>query len=76
LNFFSEGSYGLPNETFWKNIHQLEAGHFLTLKHNHLQIKKWYHFEERIAKLQNQFAQNEEEYITSLLLKAIKYKVG
>lgn len=74
LNFFSEGSYGLPNETFWKNIHQLEAGHFLTLKNNHLQIKKWYHFEERIVQLQNQFAQNEEEYITSLLLKAINFR--
>ena len=25
LNFFSDGSYGLPNETFWKDIKQLEA---------------------------------------------------
>ncbi|RKS01910.1 asparagine synthase (glutamine-hydrolyzing) [Flavobacterium sp. 102] len=74
LNFFSEGSYGLPNETFWTNIHQLEAGHFLTLKNNHLQIKKWYHFEERIVKLQNHFEQNEEDYITNLLLKAINFR--
>ncbi|NNT72582.1 asparagine synthase (glutamine-hydrolyzing) [Flavobacterium sp. IMCC34852] len=74
LNFFSEGSYGLPNETFWTNIQQLEAGHFLTLQNNHLQIKKWYHFEERIAHLQNQFHQNEEEYITNLLLKAINLR--
>lgn len=74
LNFFSEGSYGLPNETFWKYINQLEAGHFLTLKHNHLQIKKWYHFEKRIVQLQNQFAHNEEDYITNLLLKAINLR--
>lgn len=74
LNFFSEGSYGLPNETFWANIQQLKAGHFLTLRDNQLQIKKWYHFEERIAKLQNQFHQNEEEYITNLLLKAINLR--
>lgn len=74
LNFFSEGSYGLSNETFWTNIQQLEAGHFLTLQGNQLQIKKWYHFEERIAKLQNHFEQNEEEYITNLLLKAINFR--
>ena len=74
LNFFSEGSYGLPSETFWTDIQQLEAGHFLTLRDNHLQIKKWYHFEERIAQLQNQFHQNEEEYITHLLLKAINLR--
>jgi asparagine synthase (glutamine-hydrolysing) len=70
-NYFSEGSYGLPYQTFWQNIHQLESGHFLRLNQNQLQIKKWYHFEQRIAFLQNQFAANEEEYITQLLLKAI-----
>ncbi|MEZ4877619.1 MAG: asparagine synthase (glutamine-hydrolyzing) [Flavobacterium sp.] len=74
LNFFSDGSYGLPNETFWKDIKQLEAGHFLTIKTNHLQIKKWYHFEERIEKLQNHFEPNEEEYITNLLLNAINLR--
>jgi asparagine synthase (glutamine-hydrolysing) len=68
LNFFSEGSYGLPSETFWCSIQQLEAGHYLTLKDNHLQINKWYHFEERIARIQNNFQNNEEEYITNLLL--------
>ena len=74
LNYFSEGSYGLPNETFWKNIHQLPGGHFLTLKNNSLQIKKWYFFEERILNLQNHFESNEEEYITNLLLKAINLR--
>jgi asparagine synthase (glutamine-hydrolysing) len=74
LNFFSEGSYGLPNETFWQNIHQLPGGHFLTFKNNSLQIKKWYFFEERISKLQSQFKDNEEEYITNLLLKAINLR--
>lgn len=74
LNYFSEGSYGLPHQTFWQNIHQLEPGHFLRLNQNQLQIKKWYNFEERIASLQNQFAVNEEEYITQLLLKAINLR--
>lgn len=70
-NFFTQGSYGLPNETFWKNIHQVEPGNFLTLKNNSLQIKKWYSFEDRISNLQNHYEKNEEEYITQLLLKAI-----
>ncbi|WP_396157179.1 asparagine synthase (glutamine-hydrolyzing) [Flavobacterium sp.] len=74
LNFFSEGSYGLPSETFWCSIQQLEAGHYLTLKDNHLQINKWYHFEERIARIQNNFQNNEEEYITNLLLQAINLR--
>ncbi|MCA6422545.1 MAG: asparagine synthase (glutamine-hydrolyzing) [Flavobacterium sp.] len=74
LNFFSDGSYGLPNETFWQKIQQLPGGHSLTLKGNNLQTKKWYHFEKRIALLQNQFDKNEEEYITHLLLKSINLR--
>jgi asparagine synthase (glutamine-hydrolysing) len=74
LNFFSEGSYGLPNETFWQNIEQLPGGHFLTLKDNSLQLKKWYHFEDSLSLLQNQFDKNEEEYIIHLLLKSINLR--
>ncbi|WP_293870270.1 asparagine synthase (glutamine-hydrolyzing) [Flavobacterium sp.] len=74
LNFFSEGSYGLPNESFWKDINQLPAGHFMILKNNELQIKKWYFFEDRVLKLQSQLQENEEDYITNLLLKAIKLR--
>ena len=74
LNYFEEGSYGMPEETFWMGIQQLQGGHFLTLKNNSLQIKKWYHFDERIAELQNHFEENEEEYITQLLVKAINLR--
>ena len=74
LKYFKEGSYGLPNETFWQNIKQLPGGHFLILKDKTLQIKKWYHFEEQIFRLQNQFEKQEEEYITNLLLKAINLR--
>lgn len=74
LKYFSEGSYGSPEETFWKNIHQLSGGHFLTLKNNSLEIKKWYFFEERIHKLQSHFESDEEEYITNLLLKAVNFR--
>jgi asparagine synthase (glutamine-hydrolysing) len=74
LNYFSEGSYGKPNETFWNTIHQLPGGHYLTLKDNVLHLKKWYHFEERIEYLQNKFHENEEKYITQLLLKATRFR--
>lgn len=72
--FFTEGSYGLPNETFWKSIHQLPGGHSLTLKNNSLQIEKWYAFETRTKSLFSHFENNEEEYITNLLLKAINLR--
>ncbi len=74
LNYFAEGSYGMPDETFWMGIQQLSGGHCLTLKDNSLQIKKWYHFEERITELQNHFEEDEEEYITRLLVKAINLR--
>ena len=73
-SFFSEGSYGLPNETFWKNIHQLPGGHCLTFKDNAFQIEKWYSFENRTQNLFQHFEKNEEEYITNLFLKAINLR--
>lgn len=73
-SFFAEGSYGLPNETFWHNIHQLPGGHSLTVKNNVIEIEKWYSFENRTKLLFNQFENNEEEYITNLLLKAINLR--
>lgn len=74
LNYFCEGSYGLPDETFWKNIHQLPAGHFLEYVNNNLILKKWYHFEDRIIELQQIKQIDEEEFITNLLLKAINLR--
>ncbi|MGL2964076.1 asparagine synthase (glutamine-hydrolyzing) [Flavobacterium sp. RSB2_4_14] len=74
LNYFAEGSYGLPNETFWQTIEQLPGGHFLTLKKNNLQLKQWYSFENRVHSLFQHFENNEEEYITNLLLKAINLR--
>ncbi|MGC4041475.1 MAG: asparagine synthase (glutamine-hydrolyzing) [Flavobacterium sp.] len=73
-SFFTEGSYGLPNETFWDNIVQLPGGHCLTLKDNSLRIEKWYSFENRTKSLSYKFEDNEEEYITNLLLKAINLR--
>ena len=51
-NYLAYGSYGLPNETFWKDVSQLPGGHFLFLKKDKLEIKKWYVFEDEIKKHQ------------------------
>ena len=49
--YFVNGSYGLPTETFWENIHQLPAGHALSYNNGHLTIEKWYDF---VQNVQNQ----------------------
>ncbi len=72
--FFSEGSYGLPKETFWQNIHQLPGGHSVSFQNNSLHIEKWYSFETRTKSLFHHFENNEEAYITNLLLKAINLR--
>jgi asparagine synthase (glutamine-hydrolysing) len=46
-NYLSFATYGLPNETFWKSIHQLPAGHCITVSDENLtdfQIHPWYDF--------------------------------
>jgi asparagine synthase (glutamine-hydrolysing) len=49
-SYFAFGSYGLPHETFWSDIAQLPGGHFLEFENKNLTIKKWYNFEEEVAK--------------------------
>ena len=50
-NYFIHGSYGMPCETFWKGIHQLEPGHYLVWSKNKVKFYQWYnllnHFEEK-----------------------------
>lgn len=70
LKYFAEGSYGSPEETFWQCIKQLPGGHFLIWRNKKVQLTKWYHFEEHILNLQNEFKVSDEEHIIDLLLKA------
>lgn len=50
-NYFYYGSYGMPHETFWKGICQLEPGHYLVWSKNKLEFGQWYdlenYFEEK-----------------------------
>lgn len=49
-SYFAYGSYGMPSETFWKDIHQLPGGHFLELSDDNLQIHQWYDFVKEVKK--------------------------
>lgn len=52
-NYLSFGTYGLPHETFWQNIHQLPAGHYFEYDLNALpkvEPVKWYDF---VANIKN-----------------------
>ncbi len=74
-SYFSFGSYGMPNETFWSLINQLPGGHYLEYSNKKIKIHKWYFFEERIKKHQNNYTYSEakEKYIT-LLKNSIKLR--
>lgn len=47
-NYFCFGSYGLPEETFYKDVLQLPAGHFMEYKGEKLHVERWYDFVERV----------------------------
>jgi asparagine synthase (glutamine-hydrolysing) len=66
-SYFAFGSYGMPHETFWSAITQLPGGHFLEYN-NKLTIKKWYCFEEEVAKRPKDltFEQAKEQYVNLL----------
>lgn len=50
-NYFTYGSYGMPEETFYENISQLPGGYFLKSSHGEFAVEKWYDFEAEIAKI-------------------------
>ncbi len=49
-SYFGYGSYGMPEETFWEDIHQLPGSHFLRYKEEALEIHRWYDFIEEVKK--------------------------
>jgi asparagine synthase (glutamine-hydrolysing) len=57
--YFNEGSYGMPNETFYKEVLQLPGGSYLTFDSNKLSVIKWYDFENEVRSIS--VAENEEE---------------
>jgi asparagine synthase (glutamine-hydrolysing) len=67
-SYFAYGSYGNPDETFWEEILQLPGGHFLEFQNQQLVLKKWYFFEDEVAKQPKNltFEQAKEHYIALL----------
>ncbi|MBC5833332.1 asparagine synthase (glutamine-hydrolyzing) [Flavobacterium sp. F372] len=75
--YLVNGTYGLPDETFWKNIYQLSPGHFAELspvnKYD-FQPKKWYNFEDRIHTIPQMNANTLKEEYSALLDDAIQLR--
>lgn len=67
-SYFAYGSYGMPDDTFWEGIAQLPGGHFLEYENKNLTLKKWYCFEEEVAKQPKNltFEQAKEQYVALL----------
>lgn len=49
-SYFAYGSYGMPTQTFYKDILQLEAGHCLSWEKGKLSIKRWYDLVKAVEK--------------------------
>jgi asparagine synthase (glutamine-hydrolysing) len=67
-SYFAYGSYGMPDETFWESIVQLPAGYYLEYQNKNLITKKWYCFEDEVAKQPKNltFEQAKEQYVALL----------
>ncbi len=74
-NYFTYGSYGMPSETFYRQISQLPAGHFLEFSAGNLSIEKWYDFEERVQKINSELSFPEaRDYYLALLKDSISLR--
>jgi asparagine synthase (glutamine-hydrolysing) len=79
-NYYTYGTYGLPNETFFENIKQLQAGYFFEINFSEkldfgvLKSKKWYDFPERISKIKQLPKEELKECYKALLKDAIQLR--
>lgn len=67
-NYLCYGSYGMPDETFWEDIHQLPGGHYLEFDGVNFHISRWYFFEKSVKKLPQitDYQTAKKQYITLL----------
>lgn len=82
--YFTSGRYHFCNQTFWKNILQIEAGHYANIDLNNIpdeiQTKKWYSFAQNVHQLRNNYDfinRTKEEHLQVykyLLEKSIKLR--
>lgn len=72
--FFTKGTYGNPEETFWEGIRQLPAGHFLEWNAGKATIKPWYDFVGNVNNQPNIDPSEQAEYILSLLKDSVNLR--
>jgi len=67
-NYFAYGTYGEPNETFFEDIFQLPAGHYLNYSEGDLTLTKWYHFAENVEniKISDDLEETKKTYLELL----------
>lgn len=68
-SYFSFGSYGMPHETFFRNIQQLPGSHYLEFSKDDLNTERWYNFETNISKIKSNHSFEEAKEIYFDLLK-------
>ncbi|MCR9082083.1 MAG: asparagine synthase (glutamine-hydrolyzing) [Cyclobacteriaceae bacterium] len=73
-SYLTKGQYGMPDETFWKGIHQIPGGHYLTLKNGDIEIRSWYDFVTKSMALINHQENDEEAYILDLLKDSVRLR--
>ncbi|WP_029035369.1 asparagine synthase (glutamine-hydrolyzing) [Salinimicrobium terrae] len=74
-SYFSYGSYGMPEETFYKNINQLPGGHYLEFSQGKLNIESWNNFESRVKNIQPNLSFEEvSTHYLDLLKDSIKFR--
>lgn len=79
-NYYTFGTYGLPNETFFEGIQQLRAGHFFEINFsknldiNMVKPQLWYDFPERISKIKQLPKEELKKCYEVLLNDAIKLR--
>lgn len=79
-NYFTVGTYGLPDETFFEDIQQLNAGHFFEIKFSKnfkfrdVKPQIWYDFPERISKIKQLSKEKLKEQYEALLEDAIQLR--
>ncbi|WP_111672146.1 asparagine synthase (glutamine-hydrolyzing) [Algoriphagus litoralis] len=72
--FFTKGTYGSPEETFWEGIHQLPAGHTLEWKAGKSSIQPWYDFVKNVNSQPEIKPEEQSEYILWLLKDAVSLR--
>ena len=71
--YFCNGLYDFNEQTFWKNVCKLPAGHQLVWQQNNIEISSWYNLANKI-KLDTRKQEDVEEELLFLLEDAVRLR--